>query len=344
MKHLKIGYWVSALVLILVFSSTTRADEGRVVFILDGSNSMWGRIDGTEKIVVARDVLSEVLSELPSDMQVGVAAYGHRRESACDDIETILPVGNHSQSAVEEAIRGVQPRGMTPISAALEHVAGGLEDQLGRTHLVLVSDGKETCDRDPCAMVTTLREKGIDLTVHVVGFDVTGEESEQLQCIAEAGGGRYAGAGTAVELTAALGTIRETVEEEVREATESEGKRGSGSWRFKAGETIYQGKISFVRKSEQQLTIQLVNSDAVNFAMVLSGQESKERLIVDGFFAVARGRSCYVVKSEPPFAVKFENRGKAWLDGEFSGMLACPDFSALPVTGSFHIPAPGGKL
>jgi len=31
--------------------------SGRVMLVLDGSNSMWSRIDGTEKIVVAREVL-----------------------------------------------------------------------------------------------------------------------------------------------------------------------------------------------------------------------------------------------------------------------------------------------
>lgn len=199
----------------LAVASAALAAPPRVALVLDGSGSMWGRIEGTEKIVIAREVLGEVLAELPAGTQVGLAAYGHRREGACDDIEILLPVGEHSREELEKVIHGVQPRGKTPITAALQLVA----DQLatagqGPAHLVLVSDGEETCGGDPCALVRSLREQGIQLTFHVVGFDVKAEEREQLACVAREGGGIYADASTAGELTAALSEIRATVVEQ----------------------------------------------------------------------------------------------------------------------------------
>lgn len=333
--------WMLALIAASA-SIPVSAQSGRVVFILDGSNSMWGRIDGTEKIVVARSVLSDVLSDLPDDMQIGVAAYGHRREGACDDIETILPVGAHSQSEVEDAIRSVQPRGMTPITAALEHVAGELEDMPGRTQIVLVSDGKETCDRDPCAMVSTLREKGIDLTVHVVGFDVTGEESEQLQCIAEAGGGRYAAAGTAVELTAALAEIRATVVEDAAVAVPPPDPE-SAYWRLESDGTVYEGRLSFFFVLDGDPMIQLVNQDAVNVALAFEGEMSGVRTVTFAAFADAREPVCRRVGEADSFQISFEPSDTDWLTGSFSGMLGCPDYSLMPVSGSFHIRAPGER-
>ena len=47
---------------------TLFAESGSVVFLLDGSNSMWGRIDGAEKIVVARDVIGKALTDFPADL------------------------------------------------------------------------------------------------------------------------------------------------------------------------------------------------------------------------------------------------------------------------------------
>jgi hypothetical protein len=38
----------------------TDTGSGGVLFILDGSGSMWGRIQGTEKIVIAREVMGEL--------------------------------------------------------------------------------------------------------------------------------------------------------------------------------------------------------------------------------------------------------------------------------------------
>lgn len=81
--------------------------------------------------------------------------------------------------------------------------------------MVLVSDGKETCQRDPCELVRDLRAQGIHVKVHVVGFDVTQEEKQQLVCIAEAGGGRYFTAQNAQDLNAALSEVKEEVTKKV---------------------------------------------------------------------------------------------------------------------------------
>ena len=72
------------------------------------------------------------------------------------------------------------------------------------TTVVLISDGKETCNADPCAVVGQLRDQGIDIRVHVVGFDVDRAEREQLMCIAEAGGGEYFSADSTAELKESL--------------------------------------------------------------------------------------------------------------------------------------------
>lgn len=193
--------------------AAAHAEDPSVMLVLDGSGSMWGRVDGTAKIEIARAMLSEMLSELSPGAEVGLAAYGHRREGDCDDIEVLLPVGHHPPELLAARIAGVQPRGKTPIMAALQLVADEVGDGSAPTDLVLVSDGEETCGGDPCALVRTLRDRGMRLTFHVVGFDVGAEERAQLECIAAEGGGLYADARTAEELGRALGEIRKSVED-----------------------------------------------------------------------------------------------------------------------------------
>lgn len=77
--------------------------------------------------------------------------------------------------------------------------------------MVLISDGKETCEGDPCALVRSLREQGINVRVHVVGFDVNQEERDQLVCIAEAGEGKYFSADNADQLTVALTEVKQEI-------------------------------------------------------------------------------------------------------------------------------------
>ncbi len=338
------------LALALVFLSAPAwlaAEDGRVLIVLDGSNSMWGRVDGTEKIVVAREVLAGMLADLPPELAVGLAAYGHRREKDCDDIEVILPVATHSRAALDAAIRRVQPRGMTPITAALQRVVEQLDKAAGPTHVVLVSDGKETCAGDPCALVRALRARDATLTVHVVGFDVTREEAEQLACIAEAGGGLYAGASTAADLTRALGAIRESVVEaasapEIRAGAPSAGRDAEEPyWRVETDKATYEGRYSVVHRLGEGLSIQLVNDDAVNVGLLMPVPGPGDVPVEHAFLSLGRGRPCHIVRTTPPFTITVGTADPMWLRGTFAGTLACADFSALVVKGEFAVPRPG---
>ena len=44
------------------------------LLILDASGSMWGQIDGINKIVIARDVVEQVVRSMPEDQRLGLVA------------------------------------------------------------------------------------------------------------------------------------------------------------------------------------------------------------------------------------------------------------------------------
>tara|TARA_R110001599_G_scaffold353459_1_gene592378 strand:- start:73774 stop:73971 length:198 start_codon:yes stop_codon:yes gene_type:complete len=52
-----------------------------------------------------------------------------------------------------------------------------------------------------------LEGKGLDFTVHVIGFDVIVEERKGLQCIADETGGKFLTADNAAQLTGAVSEI-----------------------------------------------------------------------------------------------------------------------------------------
>ncbi|MEJ6403116.1 vWA domain-containing protein [Yoonia sp. 2307UL14-13] len=188
-----------------------------VLFVLDGSGSMWGRVDEVEKIVVAKEVMTGLIDGLPQDIDVGLIAYGHRERGACSDIEVIATPGETARPDLLGALSGITPQGKTPIADSLVRAGELLRENEDLVSIVLVSDGIESCDGDPCATAATLREQGIDVTIHVVGFDVDEAADQQLSCIAENGGGEYYQAGSADALNAALTTVRETIVEAAEE-------------------------------------------------------------------------------------------------------------------------------
>lgn len=180
------------------------------IIVLDGSGSMWGQIDGRTKIEIARETLSGVLLDVPASMNIGMMVYGHRVRGQCSDIEEVVPVGPAGQTVPRmiDAAAAVNPRGMTPLSAAVRQAAQTMRHTERAATVVLVTDGIETCDADPCALGRELEAAGIDFTAHVVGFGLSGDEGRQVACLAENTGGLYLAADDAEGLNAAL---RQTV-------------------------------------------------------------------------------------------------------------------------------------
>ncbi len=191
-------------------------ERGNAILVLDASGSMWGQIDGTPKISIAREVLGGLLSGLPEEQVLGLTAYGHRTRGDCGDIETLVAPGAGSRDAIAEAVAAINPRGSTPLSAAVIAAAEALRYTEEAATVILISDGIETCDLDPCAVGAELEAAGIDFTAHVIGFDVDDVEARaQLQCLAENTGGTFRTAANAAELTEALAVVAEPAPAEV---------------------------------------------------------------------------------------------------------------------------------
>jgi len=183
-------------------------ERPNTILVLDASGSMWGQIDEINKIVIARDVVGELLDTFPEDQNLGLTVYGHRTRGDCSDIQTLVEPGLGTVPAIRDAVNTINPRGMTPMADSVIAAAEALRFTEQKATVILVSDGIETCNPDPCAAARALEEAGIDFTAHVVGFDVTDPEAlAQMQCIAEETGGLFTTASNAAELSTALGTV-----------------------------------------------------------------------------------------------------------------------------------------
>ena len=179
-------------------------NAARMVLVLDASGSMWGQIEGKAKIVIAKEVLTEIVNQIPSGYATGLTVYGHRRKGDCKDIEMVIPVGPHDAAAMLAKVQGISPKGKTPLSASVRQAAEALRYTEERATVVLVSDGLETCDMDPCALAAELAMSGVDFTVHVIGFDISKEDQGRLRCLADKTGGLFLTASNADSLRDAL--------------------------------------------------------------------------------------------------------------------------------------------
>lgn len=193
---------------LLLLAATPCLAGERAILVLDASGSMWQQVDGRSKVEIARDAVDTMLGQWNPEVSLGLLAYGHRRRGDCEDIELLIPADGFDKATLSRKVRGLNALGMTPITAAVRRAAEELRYTEHKASVILVSDGEETCNADPCALGAELAAQGIDFTAHVIGFDLPeGPARQQLECLAGRTGGRYFDARNAGELGAALDQV-----------------------------------------------------------------------------------------------------------------------------------------
>ncbi len=201
------------------FVSEVRADSNILYFILDASGSMWERTGGKPRINIAKETLSTLIEQTPAQIRAGVTVYGHRRRGDCSDIEEIVSLRGldpMTKFRAQERINSINAKGKTPITDSIQQTVDRLKGEEGESTIVLISDGLESCGKNPCALTRELKSAGINFVMHVVGFGLMDHQKKKLACIAGEGGGTFFTADNASDLLDALTVVKQSVVEQVK--------------------------------------------------------------------------------------------------------------------------------
>jgi hypothetical protein len=178
-----------------------------VEVILDASGSMLQRQGKKRRIEIAKDTLTSLLSDtIPAGTRFAMRIFGHKEADSCrTDLE--IPLSPLDPAAAVAKVASIEAKNLakTPIAESLRLTTGDLEGAGPQRILILVTDGEETCDGDPAAVIAKLRQQGHDVRVNIVGYAIDDEKlSASFADWAELGGGSYFDAGDEAELAAAL--------------------------------------------------------------------------------------------------------------------------------------------
>lgn len=326
-----------SLVMTLCCASVSAAeiDEATTVLVLDGSGSMWGQIDGTAKITIARDVIGAMLNDWDPGASLGLMVYGHRVKGDCDDIEMVIPIGSLDAAKFQEQLQKVNPKGMTPLSASVRRAAELLDWRSEAATVILISDGRETCDLDPCVVAAELEAAGVNFTAHVIGFDIEdANDIAQLQCIADRTGGRYVSAKDSASLNSAMQEVVQEIRAESIQFVATLEPGGAPltqgvSWFVTEVQADLEGKYPRVTQNgAPQAKIKLDNGTyrivakrgAASIAKVITIDDSTERVelvlgagdillqaaLTAGGEPITQGVSWYVDEPTPDFEGKYK--------------------------------------
>lgn len=161
----------------------------RILFLLDASGSMSARWQQFSRWEVATRLLTNIMDSLENKPRVEVAlrVYGHqtsRNGGDCKDTKLEVPFGPESGRRIKTRLEKIKPLGNTPIAYSLSQAATDFPtDPLSRNILILITDGLENCNGDPCQVSFQLQKQHIFLKPFVIGLGLDVGMKDAFNCV-----------------------------------------------------------------------------------------------------------------------------------------------------------------
>lgn len=178
----------------------------RILFVFDASQSMYGRWQSDLKYNIAKNILSKVLDSLRQmkDLEVAIRFYGHQYSyppQVCTDSRLEVPFAKGNFDKIIARLNSITPKGTSPIAYSLEQTVNDFPPcDNCRNIIVLITDGIEECNGDPCKASEVLQKSGIALKPFIIGIGTNFEKA--FNCV-----GTYFDASSENQFTQAMNVV-----------------------------------------------------------------------------------------------------------------------------------------
>jgi len=182
---------LSFLLLSLLASSQNSPLLTRILFVFDASQSMYSRWESDTRINIAKRMLTQMLDSLKGveNVEVALRVYGHQKPvppQDCSDTRLEVPFHKNNIDEIKSVIQKLEPKGTTPIARSLEAAALDFPKSTpSRNIIILITDGVEACDGDPCAVSVELQKQGIILKPFVIGIGLDADFKKTFECVGQ---------------------------------------------------------------------------------------------------------------------------------------------------------------
>lgn len=162
----------------------------RVLFVFDASNSMKTKHKNTTRIQGAKELFYKFLDSLnkQKNIQFALRMYGHTVKyppGDCKDSKLVVPFGKNNIALIKSKVAEAKPTGITPIEHSLTESANDFPDAKAVNMIILITDGIEECEGDPCKARQKLMEKGIVFKPFIIGIGLSPEQIKTFECVGD---------------------------------------------------------------------------------------------------------------------------------------------------------------
>ncbi len=160
----------------------------RILFLFDASQSMFGSWESNTKFEIAKKLMEDIADSLHMipNVETALRVYGHTKKfppQDCDDTRLEVPFAKANGYRLKEKLGQIKPSGTTPIARSLEECGKDFPEGQARNIIILITDGIEECDGDPCAVSAVLQKKGIFLKPFIIGLNMSADLQKQFDCV-----------------------------------------------------------------------------------------------------------------------------------------------------------------
>ncbi len=162
----------------------------RVLFMLDGSGSMMDKWQSSTRFHIAKKLLSNVIDSIEksnSKVEFALRVFGHqhpKRLNDCKDSKLEVPFRKYNAKNLKNKLDQITPQGWTPIAYSLFLSMDDFPtDPYAINAIVLITDGIENCEGDPCAVGLELQKRHITLKPFIIGLGLEEDKKISFDCV-----------------------------------------------------------------------------------------------------------------------------------------------------------------
>ncbi len=170
-------------------SFAQQPNKTRILFLLDASGSMYAQMGKDIRMNVAKRLLSKMVDSIRNtpNLEIALRVYGHtttKDKQNCRDTKLEIPFGKSNHDAMKGKLMSIRPLGTTLIAYSLQEAAFDFPpDPRCRNVIILITDGLEECNGDPCAVSEALQRRGVILRPFIIGVGLDKEFGAKFECV-----------------------------------------------------------------------------------------------------------------------------------------------------------------
>jgi Ca-activated chloride channel family protein len=163
-------------------------ERTRILFLVDGSLSMRNEWKGGTKWNIATEVLHDLADSIQKipNTEIGMRVFGHlypEPDKNCRDSRLEVRIDSNNAKAIQKKLLEIRPKGITPLVYSIERSATDFGNVMAKNIIIIITDGEDACEGDPCSVSLTLQQNNIVLRPFIIGMQLNPKSFEAMNCM-----------------------------------------------------------------------------------------------------------------------------------------------------------------